>query len=210
MSCPRFQPADDFVRQGTPQRNVALRLQREFTHQAPLVVKPDNDSALLAATVQGILADWGVFAPLSPHWVPQYNGACEAGIGALKVRAHYEAARNGQPGQSSCHDVERARLMANHMVRLRAGRLETPEAVWNGRTPITFEERTRFAQTTLSCQAQLLEQRGVRSLRELLPRDLAAACRQATCRALTAHGILSTNRTRITLPINPVLRARIT
>jgi hypothetical protein len=37
----------------------------------------------------------------------------EAGIGGMKVRTHYQAARNGRAGIWTCEDMEAARRKAN-------------------------------------------------------------------------------------------------
>ena len=65
---------------------VLLSLCRQ--HGAPLVVKSDNDSAFRGARAQKTLSDWKVVSLLSPPATPQYNGAVEADMGALKARAH--------------------------------------------------------------------------------------------------------------------------
>ncbi len=86
-------------------------------HGAPLVLKHDNESAFLSEEVDGLLSMWGIVRLPSPPATPSYNGACEAGIGGLKVRAHHESARNGRPGEWTCDDVEVARLQANETAR---------------------------------------------------------------------------------------------
>src|SRR5262249_5982351 len=82
-------------------------------HGAPLVLKSDNGSAFIAEDLATLLAQWQVWHLRSPREWPEYNGACEAGIGSMKTRTHHEATRRGMPGQWSSDDVEAARLQAN-------------------------------------------------------------------------------------------------
>ena len=62
-----------------------------------LVIKCDND-------VGRLLEKNGVLCLLSPPRTLEYNGACEAGIGSIKLRAHLESARHDRPGQWTCDD----------------------------------------------------------------------------------------------------------
>jgi putative transposase len=82
-------------------------------HGPPLVLKSDNGPAFKSGLVKELLADWGVVPLRSPPVTPRYNGACEAGIGAMKVRTHYQAARNGRAGNWTSEDTEAARRQAN-------------------------------------------------------------------------------------------------
>jgi hypothetical protein len=47
----------------------------------------------------------GIWLLLSPPGTPEYNGACEAGIGSLTTRANHESFRNDCPGE--CPVAER-------------------------------------------------------------------------------------------------------
>src|SRR5581483_717564 len=57
----------------------------------PLVIKSDNGSPFIAEDTGQVLAAWGVTHLFSPPQTPEYNGACEAGIGGLKTRTHEQA-----------------------------------------------------------------------------------------------------------------------
>ena len=77
-------------------------------HGAPLLIKKDNGSALNDTRVNNLLAKNGIIGLLSPRATPQYNGACEAGNGSMKLRTTYEAARQVSPGPKflSVYDVK--------------------------------------------------------------------------------------------------------
>jgi hypothetical protein len=81
------------------------------------VLKSDNGSAFIAEAVEVLLQRWNVWQLFSPVRLPSYNGSCEAGIGSMKTRTHYQSALRGCPGEWSCDDVEAARLQANHTAR---------------------------------------------------------------------------------------------
>jgi transposase InsO family protein len=61
----------------------------------PLVLKSDNGSAFCAELMETFLHRHGVQALFSPPRTPEYNGSCEAAIGAHKKRTAYEAERQG-------------------------------------------------------------------------------------------------------------------
>src|SRR5262249_5054844 len=89
---------------------------------APLVLKMDNGAPFVAAATQALLARWGVEPLFSPPGWPAYNGAIEAGIGALKARTHAQAACHGHPEVWTCADLEAAREAANELGRPRGVR----------------------------------------------------------------------------------------
>jgi hypothetical protein len=60
----------------------------------------------MSRIVQDLLDQNNVSFLLNPPYYPQYNGACEAGIRSLKVRAHHIAAKHNRPGERTCDDVE--------------------------------------------------------------------------------------------------------
>ena len=117
---------------------------------APLVLKMDNGSPFVAAATRALLAQWQVVPLYSPPRRPQYNGAIEAGIGALKARTHYQAARVGHPGQWTLADADMAREEANTLGRPWGARGPTPAERWDDRRPLTAAERSAFA-ATVAC-----------------------------------------------------------
>jgi transposase InsO family protein len=168
-------------------------------HRAPLVLKSDNGSALVAAEVKDLLDNWGVTALTSPPGTPRYNGACEAGIGGLKTRAHHIAARHGRPGAWTCDDVEAARLMANEMGRPASAAGPTPDEAWRAQPAIDANERRRFQIATENQRHELRQQLDSEHSEPFNGRaDGAAIERLAITQALIALGILELRRRRIT------------
>lgn len=184
-------------------RNALEGLFKE--HGPPLVVKSDNGPDFVAQETREFLAWQGVHHLRSPIRMPSYNGACEAGIGSLKVRAHHHAARHGRPGEWTCEDVEAARREANETGRPRGLYGPTPEDLWNGRTPIATIERKAFAEMVDTMRAVASGHRMI----ELAQHRADAIEREAVSRALVACGILKLRRRRISLPIKLLTRARI-
>jgi hypothetical protein len=95
---------------------------------APLVLKSDNGSAFTAEGVERFLEACEVYHLLSPPRLPSYNGACEAGIGSLKTRAHHESARNDRPGEWTCDDVEAARIICYEQTGIKGCLTACPNA----------------------------------------------------------------------------------
>jgi transposase InsO family protein len=87
---------------------TAALLSLFMLYGAPLVLKLDNGSPFVAGATRELLAQWRVIPLYSPPGRPQYNRAIEAGIGALKVRTHYQAVRQGRPGAWTLEDAETA------------------------------------------------------------------------------------------------------
>jgi transposase InsO family protein len=112
---------------------------------APLVLKLDNGAPFVAGATQELLTQWQVVPLYSPPGRPQYNGAIEAGIGALKVRTEYHPVRQGRPGQWTLADAEAARQEANVLGRPWGSRGPTPAERWAGRHVVTAPERAAFA-----------------------------------------------------------------
>ena len=171
-------------------------------HGAPLVLKSDNGGAFTADEVERFLEERGVNHLLSPPRLPSYNGACEAGIGSLKVRAHHESARNDRAGEWTCDDVEAARLMANETARPGGFHQPTPNERWRIRLLLSPGERERFRDSVDSLRVDARKELGClpgidpgRAMR-------AAVDRRAITRALVAHDILRLRRRRISLPIS--------
>ena len=133
------------VAEATAATTTAALLSLFLLYGAPLVLKVDNGSPFVAQATQALLAQWQVVALYSPPGRPQYNGAIEAGIGALKVRTHYQAVRQGRPGQWTLTDAEAARQEANALGRPWGSHGPTPAERWAGRRAVTAPERAAFA-----------------------------------------------------------------
>ena len=168
----------------------------------PLLLKADNGSPFRAEAVAAMLAEQEVTVLYSPPYTPRYNGAIEAGIGALKTRAHEEAARQGRAGAWVCADIEAARQEANLFSYPRGEGGPTPAEGWQGRPPISDKERGEFIEAVKTELANR-EREGydAREGGEQPPTDQAKRQREAISAALVAQGYLSYTRRRIPLPI---------
>lgn len=192
-------------------RSTADALRALFReHGPPLVIKSDNGSALTAGEVPGVLREANVVHLRSPPGLPQYNGSCEAGVGALKTRAHHAAARYDRPGEWTCDDVESARLQANELGRPKGLRGPTPARAWAARAPLDVEERRRLEAELAKQTLAERETRGYK--RDAVPsgEEEASLLRIAISRALVALDILRFRRRHIRLAIPAALRAGIT
>lgn len=165
-------------------------------HGAPLVLKSDNGSALTAGEVTARLRTWGTVALVSPPATPRYNGACEAGIGGLKTRAHHESVRCGRPGEWTCDDVERARLMANEAARPWGRAEPTPDQAWSERTPIDHHEQRALAAAIEQHRQEVTKESNDE------PPNSATIERIAITQALLALGYLKLRRRRFSPPIS--------
>ena len=175
----------------------------------PVVLKSDNDSAFTAEEAQRFLREWGVIQLLSPPGTPEYNGACEAGIGALKTRAHHESARNDRPGEWTCDDVEGARLMANQTARPWGAKGMTPDQAWSYRRIISADERAEFWERVTELGEDVRREQGYLPGLDLGPAAKASVERVSISRALVELGVLEFRRRRIPLPISRALEANI-
>lgn len=133
------------VAEATAATTTAALLSLFMIYGAPLVLKLDNGSPFVAAMTRELLAQWGVIPLYSPPGCPQYNGAIEAGIGALKVRTHYQAVRQGRPGEWTLEDAEAARQQGNTLGRPWGSHGPTPAERWAKRQPLPAAERAAFA-----------------------------------------------------------------
>ena len=178
-------------------------------HGPPLVVKTDNGSPLACEEVEKVLERYGVFPLLSPPRYPRYNGACEAGIGWLQTRAHYEAARHGRPGEWTCDDLEAARQAGNELGRPWGRLAPTPDLAWRSRMPITRAERYLFRAAVERLRKELRKEMGILPGMESERPTRSAVDRVAISRALIERGYLSIRRRRISLPFRTLFRRKI-
>ena len=169
--------------------------------EMPLVLKCDNESSFCAHELKAWARDKGVLLLFSPEAMPSYNGSIEAGIGSIKTRAHYEAARQGRPGEWTCDDVEAAVQQANTTARPHGHLGPTPQETWNDRMPLGQAERELFGRTYRRCRARECTERGLPWGQQLQHREQASVDRVAIGRALIEHGFLLVRRKRISLPI---------
>jgi transposase InsO family protein len=125
--------------------NAACELDMLFAvHGAPLALKSDNGGTFTCPIVQDLLAAHRVECLLSPPRWPRYNGAVEAGIGAMKDRTAGHAARAGHAGYWTWDDTAGALMEANTLSRPRGQAGPSPNELWAGRSPINEVEREVF------------------------------------------------------------------
>lgn len=173
---------------------------------APLVMKSDNGSEF-QAEVAGCLDRHGVIPLYSPPHYPRYNGACEAGIGNLKVRTHAFACRAGHPNLWTADDLEGARLQGNEAkvwrstgaVAMSAPGAKAPavetgeERVYHcaeGWDPIPQSERVAFAKAVEQEELKLRKEVTDNQTDPLNEQDRAAIRRTAVSRTCVAFGLL--------------------
>jgi transposase InsO family protein len=175
------------------------------THGAPLVLKSDNGGPFTSALVQNLLQAHGVASLLSPpHW-PRYNGAIEAGIGALNDRTAARAARAGHPGYWTTDDMAGARAEANTLARPFGPTGPSPTQAWATRTPIIDDERARF-QASVQHHTAAVDPCAAQADDVWSRRAMA---RQAIQHALAERGYLQVTWRTIPLPIPGPKVARI-
>jgi transposase InsO family protein len=172
-------------------------------HDPPLVLKSDNGSGFIDHRVRRLLESAGVTHLLSPPKTPRYNGSQEAGIGALKTRALHIAAAHGRPDAWTCDDVEAARVEGNWQSRPWGRNGPAPIEQWEGRSPITRDERRRFTVAVASAWQEEHEQM-IEHLREQLKQK--PGCRPAPAAASAAAGTMNKHQ-RATVARRAIRRA---
>ena len=111
---------------------------------APLVIKSDNGSAFTGGLMKQLLDRYGVLLLYSPPYTPSYNGGCEAGNGAIRMRTVLEAGRHGRAGHWTCDDLDVARHQSNDASRPSGPYGPSPAERWARRQPIPASERSAF------------------------------------------------------------------
>jgi transposase InsO family protein len=164
-------------------------------HGAPLVIKSDNDGAFTSPFVSRYLYfEYGIIFFLTPVRYPCYNGACEAGIGSLKTRAHHESARWNRAGEWTCDDVEAARILVNTTARPKGAKGPVPEEMWEKRKPVDEAVRRRFIRAVERTRKMLTEKEGWLEETEMSKKDEKRIERQAIKSALEHMGFLLIRR----------------
>lgn len=192
---------------GEDHQTVADALKALFLQfGTPLLLKSDNGSGFIHACVEQLLLQNRVLQLLSPPGTPEYNGACEAGIGSLKTRAHHESARYDRPGEWTCDDVEAARLQANQTARPYGLSQPTPDQLWQKHSRRRPQLRAGFLAEVK--RQRSVEENHIRQSKgylpgfDLEPKEKAHVERVAITRACVACGLLEFRRRRITLPFS--------
>lgn len=167
----------------------------------PLVLKCDNGPGFIAEDTRAFLALWRVQPLFSPPYLPSYNGGCEAGNGAQKVRTHQQAALAGRAGCWTADDAEAACRIANEEYYPGGRNQPTRDQRWQVRLPIAEEERAAFGRTLRHEQERACNERHYPLDTDLGLAVQATIDRLAIRRALVEHGLLSFTRRPITPPI---------
>jgi transposase InsO family protein len=164
-------------------------------------MKSDNGPAYRSTEVQSVLRSHDVLHLFSPPATPSYNGSCEAGVGSIKTRAFYEAARHDRPEAWTCEDIEAARCQANETARPWGPAGPTPQERFDEKLPITQAERSMFLASYKAYAASERHERGISLDAQLDHYQQASIDRVAIVRALVEHGYLQFRRRRVTPPI---------
>jgi transposase InsO family protein len=179
--------------------NAAAALERLFAvHGAPLVLKTDNGGPFGCPAVQDLLGEHQVETLFSPPRWPRYNGAIEAGIGAMHERTDARAARAGHAESWTIDDAAGALSEANALPRPHG---PSPSDRWADRLPILPTERDHFRR---SVEQHLDDEKRatgscIDDLADLWSRR--AMARDAIRLALEECGYLHYTRRRILTPI---------
>ena len=180
-------------------------------HGAPLVLKVDNGAAFDSAALQELLSRHGVQGLYSPPYTPQYNGAVEAGVGAMKGRTEAQALARGAPGDWTWEDAEVARQEANAACVGRRETSPTRAAVWAARAPLGVEARAAFqAEVLRQQQGQAPAAPTEAEVTGGEASDKACPWRVVLRRALVALGYLVFSWRRIPLQVRLQKTAKIT
>ena len=178
-------------------------------HGPPLVLKSDNGSGFISAAMLRFLDKWQVRPLFSPPHTPEYNGACEAGNGALKTHTHEEAARQGRPGRWTADDMEAARRMANELVYPDGPRGPTRHERFCSALQLTLAARVAFGRTLAHERIEERRKHGYPLDTDLGHVAQAQIDRVAIGCALVEHGYLSFTGRSISPPIKSQLPSKI-
>jgi transposase InsO family protein len=165
-------------------------------HGPPLVLKSDNGSPFVAELMAELLAQHQVIFLRSPPGTPAFNGACEAGCGSIKTRAHHIAAARGRETCWSLDDVAAARTSANE-TPASADTSSTPAHRWERRSALGVDLRDKLRAEVAARTVEELALRGlhpVHPFEDALAQDVA---RVAIAGALRACSLLSSHLTTI-------------
>lgn len=168
-------------------------------HGAPLVLKTDNGSCFISKAVASLLEEFEVAHLRSPRAWPQYNGACEAGVGALRTLTETARVELGEAGEWSFEACCAARQILNERRRRKR---RGPEARWRLPWPRRRACRREF-QTRLEARWEKLRRKhGKRREPRLWVRRKAIedTLRSAGYLRLEQHEIRSRALTRRELP----------
>jgi transposase InsO family protein len=168
----------------------------------PLVLKSDNDKAFKTDEMRELLRSHGVLPLYSPTYYPPYNGACEAGIGTIKLFAHHAAANRGCPGEFTADDFFEAVCRGNALTRPHGHDGPTPDEAWADAIEIHDWTRGYFHDCYQRECKKELDRQDLPTLFDLEPADQEKVDRAALGRALRKCGFLCFKRRRVSPPIH--------
>ena len=187
----------------------ALAVLEPLMHQSgpPLVLKSDNGSAFISERFMERLAHWQVVPLFSPARMPRYNGACEAGIGGMKRRTEFLAARQGCYDQWTVDQLYAAVVWANEDHYPHGLGKGTAASRFAARRPLAAAERDFFRAAVVEYEQEL---HAACTAGDVLTDKLVAVChRRAVRHVLVEHDYLSITRRSIPQPIRSTKCARI-
>jgi transposase InsO family protein len=167
-------------------------------HGPPLVLKSDNGPGFISEAMEDFLDRWQVRPLFSPPHTPEYNGACEAGNGALKTHTHEQAAWQGRAGCWTADDMEAARRMANELVYPHGPLGLTRHEHFCSASRISLEARAAFGRTVEREQSAERLKHGYPLDTDLGHVAQAQIDRVAIGCALVEHGYLTFTQRSIT------------
>jgi transposase InsO family protein len=183
------------IRRADADTTVAVLAQLFAQHGPPLVLKSDNGKALTQGGVPGLLVGHGVTPLVSPVYRPQYNGGCEAGVKAMKIRTEDLACLADRSRRWTSEDLAHALQIANEHHR------SGPQALsrlarWQERSPISTSERSAFQSALAACRAQL----AATQAGPLTKQQTRTLERRSVAQTLVEQGLLVIHRRPNTTP----------
>lgn len=172
-------------------------------HGPPLVLKSDNGGAFRDEGTKQLLADHDIVPLFNPRRRPAYNGGVERANGQLAGYQEAVAAAHGREGLPSCADAEEARQLANDLAHPAGWSGPTAGQLWNGREPITRQERASFLATVTEQRAIAREALHLPPEAPLGHYPAAAVDRRAVRDALVAKELLKIEPRRRPRPAPP-------
>ena len=187
---------------------LAVLEQLVLEHGPPLVLKSDNGSAFISEQFVQWVDRWQIVHLFSPVRMPRYNGACEAGIGGMKRRTEFLAARQDRFGDWTNDDLFAALLWANNYHYPHGLSAGTSASRFATRRPLGATERDFFRAAIVKSEVEYYA--AACTPDGGLTDTLFAAChRRAVRHVLVEHGYLSITRRSIPQPIHSAKCARI-
>jgi transposase InsO family protein len=197
------------VHDATAEEALAILEALVRVHGPPLVLKSDNGSAFTSAKYGEWLNGWGITSLFSPVRMPRYNGACEAGIGAAKLRTEQIAAHHNRHGAWSADDLYAAQCRGNECYGSGGFAAGTPAGRVAARTTIDADARDEFIATVSTYEREMRDEVCATGI-ELTDTLKAVHHRRAVRQVLVEHGYLDITHRSIPQLIPGVKCARIT